>query len=396
MDVGGTLTKIVYFERDITMSKSEQEHDNNNSYNNSDSNSNTNTIGYVSNHDNGSNSTGLQSPTTGLKQPKLMRMSSSESLSMLEQPDHQEALQHFYNFMDQNKNTTNLVIHDDALSLESTALHGRLHFLHFETRNMVSAIKFVSATAPVENIKTIGCTGGGAHKYASEFEEELEIIFDKHDELSSLVRGMHFAVVNFPEECYTYRACVNSTTPSENNDSNSTLENMKNFTYKDSVDSYTNYSDTNNPDKSSKSSTNNKNDKKDTKDNSKSWRKDVKDRTNKVILSYDSLTTFPYLVVNIGSGVSILKVTSPGEFSRVSGTSLGGGTYWGLCRLLTRCDTYEEVLDLAEAGDAGVVDMLVKDIYGGDCKLKPILLVPKYLSPIVVIVYDVIKCIITN
>ena len=32
-------------------------------------------------------------------------------------------------------------------------------------------------------------------------------------------------------------------------------------------------------------------------------------------------------------------------------------------------ETYDEVLDLAENGDAGTVDMLVKDIYGGDCKL---------------------------
>jgi pantothenate kinase len=89
-----------------------------------------------------------------------------------------------------------------------------------------------------------------------------------------------------------------------------------------------------------------------------------------VVLPCDSdfLSAFPYLVVNIGTGVSILKVTGPGRAERVSGTSLGGGTYWGLCRLLTSCSTYEEVLNYAEQGNANVVDMLVKDIYGGDCK----------------------------
>ena len=46
------------------------------------------------------------------------------------------------------------------------------------------------------------------------------------------------------------------------------------------------------------------------------------------------------------------------------------GTYWGLCRLLTGCESYEEVLDFAERGDASVVDMLVRDIYGGECKNK--------------------------
>ena len=37
-------------------------------------------------------------------------------------------------------------------------------------------------------------------------------------------------------------------------------------------------------------------------------------------------------------------------------------------RLLTRCSRYEEVLDMAEKGDASEVDMLVRDIYGGDCE----------------------------
>lgn len=73
---------------------------------------------------------------------------------------------------------------------------------------------------------------------------------------------------------------------------------------------------------------------------------------------------YPYLVVNIGSGVSILKVEGPGRYERVSGSSLGGGTYWGLCRLLTRCKTFDEVLDLAETGDGTAVDMTVGDIYG--------------------------------
>jgi hypothetical protein len=45
---------------------------------------------------------------------------------------------------------------------------------------------------------------------------------------------------------------------------------------------------------------------------------------------------FPYLLVNIGSGVSILRVDDYGRFERVSGTSVGGGTFWGLCRLLTK------------------------------------------------------------
>ena len=75
---------------------------------------------------------------------------------------------------------------------------------------------------------------------------------------------------------------------------------------------------------------------------------------------------FPYLVVNIGSGVSILKVTGEKSFERVSGSSLGGGTLWGLLSLLTECRTFDEMLALSTNGDNRSVDMLVGDIYGTD------------------------------
>lgn len=75
---------------------------------------------------------------------------------------------------------------------------------------------------------------------------------------------------------------------------------------------------------------------------------------------------FPMLLVNIGSGVSILAVYSKDDYKRVTGTSLGGGTFLGLCCLLTGCDSFEEALDMAARGDATNVDKLVRDIYGGD------------------------------
>jgi type II pantothenate kinase len=193
---------------------------------------------------------------------------------------------------------------------------------------MASAIQYVSSTAaPFEDIKTIGCTGGGAHKYDKIFHEQLEITFNKFDELGSLIRGMHFALNNFVDECYTYRNT-------------------------DQIDNKTDILNYNGDD---------------TPISEKRWQRDCKEYTIKVFIPYTT-PSFPYLVVNVGSGVSILKVSSIGKFERVSGTSLGGGTYWGLCRLLTKCATYEEVLDLAESGNAGVVDMLVKDIYGKDCQ----------------------------
>ncbi|ORX48823.1 pantothenate kinase [Hesseltinella vesiculosa] len=75
---------------------------------------------------------------------------------------------------------------------------------------------------------------------------------------------------------------------------------------------------------------------------------------------------YPYLLVNIGSGVSILKVTASDEYTRVSGTSLGGGTLWGLMSLLTNATSFDEMLDMSVTGDNRNVDLLVGDIYGTD------------------------------
>jgi hypothetical protein len=57
-------------------------------------------------------------------------------------------------------------------------------------------------------------------------------------------------------------------------------------------------------------------------------------------------------------------VTSETQYERVSGTALGGGTFLGLCRLLTKVHTFHEAMEMADGGDARNVDMLVRDIYG--------------------------------
>ncbi|KAK9405945.1 pantothenate kinase 3 [Crotalus adamanteus] len=75
---------------------------------------------------------------------------------------------------------------------------------------------------------------------------------------------------------------------------------------------------------------------------------------------------YPLLVVNIGSGVSILAVHSKDNYKRVTGTSLGGGTFLGLCSLLTGCESFEEALEMASKGNSTQADKLVRDIYGGD------------------------------
>lgn len=73
---------------------------------------------------------------------------------------------------------------------------------------------------------------------------------------------------------------------------------------------------------------------------------------------------YPYMLVNIGSGVSMLKVSGPRTYERVGGTSLGGGTLWGLLSLLTPAESFDDMLEMAAHGDNAKVDMLVGDIYG--------------------------------
>ncbi|KDP26598.1 hypothetical protein JCGZ_17756 [Jatropha curcas] len=86
---------------------------------------------------------------------------------------------------------------------------------------------------------------------------------------------------------------------------------------------------------------------------------------HKEFLQIDHNDLYPYLLVNIGSGVSMIKVDGDGKFERVSGTNVGGGTFWGLGRLLTRCKSFDELLELSHRGNNRVIDMLVGDIYGG-------------------------------
>ncbi|KHG02710.1 hypothetical protein F383_25888 [Gossypium arboreum] len=86
---------------------------------------------------------------------------------------------------------------------------------------------------------------------------------------------------------------------------------------------------------------------------------------HKEFVQIDHNDLFPYLLVNVGSGVSMIKVDGDGKFQRVSGTNVGGGTYWGLGRLLTKCNSFDELLELSQRGDNRTIDMLVGDIYGG-------------------------------
>ncbi|CAI5955479.1 unnamed protein product [Closterium sp. NIES-64] len=183
-------------------------------------------------------------------------------------------------------------------------------------------------------------TGGGAFKYADLFKEKLGVVLDKEDEMRCLVLGLNFLLRSIQDEAITHLegekqfvemhvqwlrpfhspsrlpflvtpACPSPPTQSIRDEAFTHLEGEKQF------------------------------------------------------VEMHSGNIFPYLLVNIGSGVSILKVDGPQQYERVSGTNLGGGTFWGLGSLLTGCKSFDKILELSQEGDNSAVDMLVGDIYGG-------------------------------
>mmetsp|Transcript_6065 Transcript_6065/g.25599 ORF Transcript_6065/g.25599 Transcript_6065/m.25599 type:complete len:231 (+) Transcript_6065:611-1303(+) len=152
-----------------------------------------------------------------------------------------------------------------------------LNFFAFETRNINDLVKFLRENwGSGISSKDVRATGGGAVKYAENFRQELAVVLNHLDEMDCLVRGLNFLLTKAQREVYVFdhepllsAAMSEPASPSVFPD----LENSRKF-----VDA--------------------------------------------------SDDPFPYLLVNIGSGVSIIKVNGFEEYERVSGSSLGGGTFW--------------------------------------------------------------------
>jgi len=209
-------------------------------------------------------------------------------------------------------------IRDDHLQLDDVEINGRIgviHFIRFPTDKMMSFIKLVKSKGFAQMSSTVCATGGGAVKYTDDAERELGMQLHKADELESLIKGIEFVAANNADECYYYDKPLND-------------EKCRKVLWRWSS--------------ARCSSTDHK----------------FVGEPNPEGLQY------PYVVCNIGSGVSVLVVRGHNDFSRVSGSSIGGGFFQGLCCLLCDSDTFEESIELASKGDNKKVDKLVGDIYG--------------------------------
>ncbi|KZT57812.1 fumble [Calocera cornea HHB12733] len=203
---------------------------------------------------------------------------------------------------------------------------GSLNFERFQTEDIEECVDFIQdliaqsaaangvSIAEMRRSVEIMATGGGAHKFYDLFTKRLEVEVHREDEMECLIKGLRFITL-IPSETFWY--------------SDELVQSVTRQTIEMERPS---------PD------------------------------PPQYQVSFDENPTpqLPCLLVNIGSGVSIVKVEADGTYERVSGTSLGGGTLWGLLSLLTPATTFDEMLALSEKGDNSAVDMLVGDIYGQD------------------------------
>lgn len=311
-----------------------------------------------------------------------------KSRSMLElSRDRAEALDHFYNFA-RRLESYREGVKDHKLSFYSRELQGEFHFIHFETRRMQQAMDLIRMNDLHLNIREMGATGGGAHKYAEKWEHELGIEMKKQPELDSLVAGMQFVLSTVVGECYSFRP------KQERKDTKKTFGRSVSDSDSGSVNTYSVSSscqsiaeesdgmgdnlmreDNLNSGMNTEKKSHAPDETDDESDDKENLTQDVKDKgsgdewwwSRKVrrdAISYSS--TYPYLVVMIGTGVSILRVDGPRKYERISGSTIGGGTYWGLMRLLTDVEEFDDVMRLAARGDPAKVDMMVGDIYGNN------------------------------
>ncbi|KAI5055809.1 hypothetical protein GOP47_0029330 [Adiantum capillus-veneris] len=238
---------------------------------------------------------------------------------------------------------------------------GTLYFKCFETWRMEEFLFLTKEHSLVTGRRALGATGGGARKFGSQFLEIAGLQLNRVDELKSLVRGIDFLMKHAQHESFEYPkgsfqgGLIQRPLRSPEDSSNDSDENLSEEENADCVYQLNKLTSTLETTGSSEKGS----------DQAKIRGAALCDGFHRSG-GHEARTLYPYLVINIGSGVSILLVESPEQFRRVGGTSLGGSTFLGLASALTGCTSFKEAIDLAAEGDSTEIDMLVGDIYGGD------------------------------
>lgn len=198
---------------------------------------------------------------------------------------------------------------------------GWLNFTKFETGDMDSCIDFLnqliessasSHDIPASEFKArhvkIMATGGGAHLFYDRLSEELGVEVRKEEEMECLITGLTF-FMEIPHEVFWYSDQL--------------------------IDTISHPYPPHTPLPSSLVPPSPVN------GNIDLPRPSPNPPQYALVFDENPVPQFPCMLVNIGSGVSIIKVDDYGKYERISGTSLGGGTLWGLLSLLTGAESFD-------------------------------------------------------
>jgi type II pantothenate kinase len=71
------------------------------------------------------------------------------------------------------------------------------------------------------------------------------------------------------------------------------------------------------------------------------------------------------IIANIGTGTAVIEA-GPDSISHLGGSGVGGGTILGLAKKLLPITDFNGIMELAETGDLGQVDLLLEDIMETD------------------------------
>ena len=190
---------------------------------------------------------------------------------------------------------------------------GSLNFERFETDKIDECVEFIQSlierSAKVNGVSVeelrkgvkIVATGGGAHKFYELFSESLEVDVGREDEMECLIEGLKFITL-IPNEVYYFSDELIQSVAHPTISSSKSISSHANDTLERPSPNPPSYA---------------------------------------VTFESNPAPQLPCLLVNIGSGVSIIKVDENGHYERVSGTSLGGGTLWGLLSLLTPATSFD-------------------------------------------------------
>ena len=231
--------------------------------------------------------------------------------------------------MDESDALDTDLLRSTILKRTTTVRHipgGSINFERFETENIGALVTFISdlitRSAEANGVSIdemrrgvkIMATGGGGFKFGELFEKELRVEVLREDEMDCLIEGMKFMAM-IPEEVFYFSD-----------------ELISEFSHPGSGKSRSSVEGLPDPHESPSSST---------------VRPELErpspnpPRYAVTFETGEPSAHLPCLLVNIGSGVSIIRVDADGTFERVSGTSLGGGTLWGLLSLLTPARTFD-------------------------------------------------------